>query len=222
MVQGPSCGSKRPRASLQDHGRGPLLAVFYPSRNQQDVSRFEEKILVDENEARDSEVCVQMWHLSKSQGWSFKTRWKPTTLKHSRVKMGKHIYGLHCGFAPNLAWVQLDMGHCGSPGEVCLLYTHIHHLQGQTVCRVIYVTHHPLSWHTEDYYFWQGIYLYCLLLGATTWMFGHPSYLKLSLSSSNWWTDRMSQSNHWRYTLCLCSDGWSEMGQAPSTSWVLI
>jgi hypothetical protein len=30
--------------------------VFYPSRNQQDVSRFEEEFLVDKNEARNSKV----------------------------------------------------------------------------------------------------------------------------------------------------------------------
>jgi hypothetical protein len=29
------------------------------------------------------------------------------------VEMGKHLYGLHCGFASHLVWVQLDMGHCG-------------------------------------------------------------------------------------------------------------
>jgi hypothetical protein len=60
MVQGPPCGSKGHRASLQDHGRGPLFTVFYPSGNQQDVSRFEEEFLVDENEARDSKVYIRM------------------------------------------------------------------------------------------------------------------------------------------------------------------
>jgi hypothetical protein len=30
-------------------------------------------------------------------------------------------------------------------------------------------------------------------------------------------TDRASKSNHRRYAPCLCSDGWSEMGQAPAT-----
>jgi hypothetical protein len=34
--------------------------VFYPSENEHDVSRFEEEFLVDENEARDSEVCIRM------------------------------------------------------------------------------------------------------------------------------------------------------------------
>jgi hypothetical protein len=59
MVQGPSCGSEGLRALSQDHGRGTLLVVFYSSRNQQDVSIFEEKKnLVDENEVRDIEVCV--------------------------------------------------------------------------------------------------------------------------------------------------------------------
>jgi hypothetical protein len=31
-------------------------------------------------------------------------------------------------------------------------------------------------------------------------------------------TDGASQSNHQRYALCLCSDRWSKVGQAPSTS----
>jgi hypothetical protein len=27
--------------------------------------------------------------------------------------MGKHLYGLHCGFASHLAWVELNMGYRG-------------------------------------------------------------------------------------------------------------
>jgi hypothetical protein len=58
MVQGPSRGSEGLGASSQDHGRGPLLMVFYPSRNQHDVSRSEEEFLVDKNEVRESKVCA--------------------------------------------------------------------------------------------------------------------------------------------------------------------
>jgi hypothetical protein len=105
MVQGPSCGSERLWASLQDHRRGPMVVVFYPSGNQQDVSRFEEEFLVDKKEARDCEVYVWMWNMLKCQGRSSATCWKPTTLEHSWVEMGKHIYGLHCGFASHLTWV---------------------------------------------------------------------------------------------------------------------
>jgi hypothetical protein len=74
--------------------------VFYPSGNQQDVSRFEEKFLLDKDE-----VCVRMRHLSTSQGRSFETRQKPTTLEHFRVEMGRHLHGLHYGFASHLMWV---------------------------------------------------------------------------------------------------------------------
>jgi hypothetical protein len=105
MVQGLSRGSEGFWDSPQDHGQGPLLLIFYPSGNQQDVSRFEEEFLVDKNEARDSKVCVRMWHLSMSQGRSFETHQKPTTLEHSWVEMGKHLYGFHCGFSKHLAWV---------------------------------------------------------------------------------------------------------------------
>jgi hypothetical protein len=28
------------------------------------------------------------------------TRQEPATLEYSRVKMGEHLHGLHCGFAP--------------------------------------------------------------------------------------------------------------------------
>jgi hypothetical protein len=105
MVQGSSCGSKELWASPQDHVRGSLLTLFYPSGNQQDVSRFEEEFLVDKNEARDSKVCVKMRHLSMSQGRSFETRRQLTTLEHSRVEIGKHLYGLHRGFASHLTWV---------------------------------------------------------------------------------------------------------------------
>jgi hypothetical protein len=45
---------------LHDHGRGPLLTVFYSSGNQQDVSGFEEEFLVDKDEARNSIVCVRV------------------------------------------------------------------------------------------------------------------------------------------------------------------
>jgi hypothetical protein len=38
----------------------PLLMIFYPSGNQQDVSGFEEEFLVDKNEARISKVCVRV------------------------------------------------------------------------------------------------------------------------------------------------------------------
>jgi hypothetical protein len=57
--------------------------VFYSSRNQQDVSRFEEEFMVDKNEARDSKVCVRMQHLLMSEGRQFESRQKPTTLEHS-------------------------------------------------------------------------------------------------------------------------------------------
>jgi hypothetical protein len=77
MIQGSSCGSERFRASPQDHGWGSLLSIFYPSRSKQDVSWLKEELLVDENEARDSEVCDWMWHMLKSQEWSFETSWKP-------------------------------------------------------------------------------------------------------------------------------------------------
>jgi hypothetical protein len=34
--------------------------IFYSSRKQQDVSRFEEEFLVDKNEARNSKVYVRV------------------------------------------------------------------------------------------------------------------------------------------------------------------
>jgi hypothetical protein len=34
--------------------------VFYSSRNQQDVPRFEKEFLVDKNEVRNSKVCVRV------------------------------------------------------------------------------------------------------------------------------------------------------------------
>jgi hypothetical protein len=78
--------------------------------------------------------------MSKSQGQSSETHRKPATIEHPRMEMGEHLYGLHCGFAPHLGWVQLDMGRCGLLDYVGPLYTCIHHLQGQVVCRV-YMSH---------------------------------------------------------------------------------
>jgi hypothetical protein len=49
-----------------------------------------------------------------SQGRSFETCWKPATLEHSRVEVGKYLHGLHCGFASgtshryNSIWVIVD------------------------------------------------------------------------------------------------------------------
>jgi hypothetical protein len=60
MVQEPSRDSEGLGALPQDHGRGPLLTVFYSSGNQQDVPRFEEEFLVDKNEARNSKLCVRV------------------------------------------------------------------------------------------------------------------------------------------------------------------
>jgi hypothetical protein len=34
--------------------------IFYPSENQQDVSRFEKEFLVDQDEAGDSKVYVRV------------------------------------------------------------------------------------------------------------------------------------------------------------------
>jgi hypothetical protein len=70
----------------------------------------------------------------KGQGRSFEASWKSTTFEHSRVKVGKHLHGLHRGLASHLTWAQLDMGHCGPPNQVGSLYTCIHHIQGLTVC----------------------------------------------------------------------------------------
>jgi hypothetical protein len=34
--------------------------VFYSSKNEQDVSNFEEEFLVDKNEVGNSKVCIQV------------------------------------------------------------------------------------------------------------------------------------------------------------------
>jgi hypothetical protein len=75
--------------------------------------------------------------------------------------------------------------------------------------------------------FWRSLSLIVDLslwhvLGTTTWMIGHPSHSKLSISSSDGRPDRGGEPNHWRHAPRICSEWWSEMGQTPSTSWVLI
>jgi hypothetical protein len=52
--------------------------------------------------------------------------WQPTTLEHSWVEIGKHLYGLHCGSLSHLAWVRLYMGNCGSFDEISSLHTRWH------------------------------------------------------------------------------------------------
>jgi hypothetical protein len=44
-------------------------------------------------------------YVSKNQSQSFETRRKHATLAHSRVEMGEHLHGFHCGFTSHLAWV---------------------------------------------------------------------------------------------------------------------
>jgi hypothetical protein len=67
MVQGSSRDSKGLGASSQDHGRSPLLTIFYSSRNKQDVSRFEEEFLVDKNEAREQSMCPSVTLVRESK-----------------------------------------------------------------------------------------------------------------------------------------------------------
>jgi hypothetical protein len=77
----------------------------------------------------------------KVQARSFEASWKSATFEHSRVEVGKHLHRLHRGFASHLAWVQLDMGHCGPPDQVGSLYTRIHHLQGPKIYAKLYLSH---------------------------------------------------------------------------------
>jgi hypothetical protein len=221
VVQGSSYGPKDLRASPQDHGWGSLLEILYPPRNQQDVPRFDE-LLVDKDEERDCMICVRVWHVSKGQGRSFEASWKSATFDRSRVEVGKHLHKLHCGFASHLARVQFEMGHCGPPNQVSSLYTCIHHIYCLTVCQALPIAYWPLSWYPEDHYLWQRVYLCGTVLGTSTWLFGHPSYSKFSLSPLDWWANWMSQSSHWRYATCVCSEWWTDVGQASPTRWVLI
>jgi hypothetical protein len=222
VVQGSPCGPKELRASPQDHGWGSLLQIRHPPWNQQNVSRLEEKFLVDENEERNHKISVRVWQVSKGQGRSSEASWKSATFEHSQVEVEKHMHGLHRGFASHLAWVQLDMGHCRPPDQVGSLYARIHHLQDPTICRALPVTHCPLSWYPIDHYLWQRVYLYGIILGTTTQLFGNPSYSKFSLSPPDWWVNWTSQLNHRGYAPCLCSKRWSKMEPASLPRWVLI
>jgi hypothetical protein len=152
VVQGLPCGPKELWASLQDHGWGSLLQILHPPRNQQNISRLEEKFLVDKNEEGNRKICVRVWHVLKGQGRSFEANWKSTTFEYSWVEVGKQLHGLHRGFASHLAWEKLDMGHCGPPDQVGSLYTCIYYLQGLIICQALPITHCPLSWYPEDHY----------------------------------------------------------------------
>jgi hypothetical protein len=90
--------------------------------------------------------------MSKGQGQSFEASWKSASFEHFQVEVGKHLHGLHRGFASHLTWVQLDMRHCGPPDQVGSLYTRIHHLQGPTICRALPITHCLLSWYPKGHY----------------------------------------------------------------------
>jgi hypothetical protein len=79
----------------------------------------------------------------KNQDRSFEASWKSATIEHFGVKVGKYLHVLHRGFASHLAWVQLDMGHCGPLDKVGSLYIHIHHIQGSD--NMLSSTYHTLS-----------------------------------------------------------------------------
>jgi hypothetical protein len=68
---------------------------------------------------------------------------------------------------------------------------------------------------------WQRIYLCCTLLGTTMLVSWHPSYLKLSISSSDWRSDRSSESNPWRHASCMCPQWLPEVGPTSFTGRVL-
>jgi hypothetical protein len=59
------------------------------------------------------------------------------------------------------------MDHRGPLDQVSPLHTRIYYIKDQTVCRALHVTYCSLSWHPEDQYLQQRIYLSCLLLEAT-------------------------------------------------------
>jgi hypothetical protein len=139
------------------------------------------------NEEGNRKICVRVWHVSKGQGRSFEASWKSATFEHFWVEVGKHLHGLHRGFALHLTWVQFDMGHCGLPNQVGSLYTRIHHIQGPIICRALPITHYPLSWYPEDHHLWQRVYLCGMILGTTIWLFGHPSHPQFSQSSPDRW-----------------------------------
>jgi hypothetical protein len=40
--------------------------------------------------------------MSKGQGRSFAASWKSATFERTRVEVGKHLHGLHRGFASHL------------------------------------------------------------------------------------------------------------------------
>jgi hypothetical protein len=63
-----------------------------------------------------------------------------------------------------------------------------------------------------------------LIEGLSLWHIFGNNYRTIwaPISSSDRRADWMSPSNYWRYASCLCSKRLSKMGQARSTSWVLI
>jgi hypothetical protein len=82
-----------------------LIAQDTPSTPEPpNVSRLEEEFLVDENEEENHEICVRVQHVSKGHDRSFEASWKSATIEHSGVEMGKHLHGLHRGFASHLTW----------------------------------------------------------------------------------------------------------------------
>ncbi|KAI3665138.1 hypothetical protein L6452_43758 [Arctium lappa] len=58
------------------------------------IMRFEVALLVAGNEARCSQLCGKVHHLSASQSGTSKALWKFITIGHSGMEVGAHHYGL--------------------------------------------------------------------------------------------------------------------------------
>jgi hypothetical protein len=220
VVQGSPCGPKELWSSPQDNGWGSLLEILHPPETTKMYQDLNKNFWWTRMKRKITRYVLE-WHVEGSSR-SFEACWKSTTIEHSWVEVRKYLHGLHRGFVSHLTCVQLDMGHCGPPDQVGSLYTCIHYIQGPTICWALPITHCPLSWYLEDYYLWQRVYLCGMILGTTTWLFGHPFHPQFILSSPDGWINWASQSNHQRYAPCLCSERWSKMGPASPTRWVLI
>jgi hypothetical protein len=72
------------------------------------------------------------------------------------------------------------------------------------------------------HHLWPRIHLCRMFLGTIAWLPWYPSHSQLSLSPSDWRSNRESESDHGGYASCMCSKWWPEVRSTSAPSRVLL
>jgi hypothetical protein len=83
VVWATSCSSYWSGTPKGNFRRSSSFQILYSSWEHQNVSRFEEKLLVVKHEGRHSQICGRVWYLSSSQSQPFEISWCTSTIDYT-------------------------------------------------------------------------------------------------------------------------------------------